>query len=494
MMGASIQTASVKTSTLADLLQLTRLERETALTLQKLNLTNRARIDDAPAPVTEAWANTTAWTGSATITNGRVATATGLTRAIPPSSGRWTLRTTLHTTGASGKYAYFGVGSSPAVADLFGFGQGSASTAIAYNKGANISASGLVTPRAFPNLPAGDWLVTVTKDETYVSFTLQPLGTIGQTLYGSRIPISSFPGGVINTIFLSSSDTTAGGMSWGPMVFYGELAIPPSSAWTVGGVALFGAGKPLAHMRLDPVTGCGHIVCIPVTADRRIPLPVTLFCHQGQSGVAASPWSDPRMAGITAALEAGGYILAASDNGPGITAGGTQDKWGNQAGLDDYKAVVDWTRQHFLTGPVMLLGPSQGGLFSLNLLRQRKLGGIAAAALICPLGSLNTGEGDPTYQAAVWAAYGANSHSDWLTKSKGYNPVKQSGDSFRGTPMKMYYGTSDTVTLPEVNQLPLIPKITPFATEFPVVTQAVGHLDAALYQGSDVVTFFDKYR
>jgi alpha/beta superfamily hydrolase len=404
------------------------------------------------------------------------------------------MRTTLHTTGTSGKYAYFGVGSSPAVADLFGFGQGSAAAALGYNKGANISSAGLVSPRGLPALAAGDWLITVAKDETYVSFTLQPLGTIGQTMYGTRIPVSSFPGGVVNTMFLSANDTAVGGMNWGPVVFYGELAIPPSSAWTVGGVGLFGAGKPLVFQRVDPVTGCGHIICVPGSMDRRIPAPIVLFCHQGQSGVAASPWSDTRMAGVTAAIETGGYILVSSDNGPGIAGGTTQDKWGNQAGLDDYKAVVDWTRKHFMTGQLMLLGPSQGGLFALNLLRQRKLGGIAAAVLICPLGSLAQGESDPTYQASVWAAYGASDHADWVNKSKGFSPVDQPGDAFRGTPIKMYYGLNDTETPPATNQQPLITKVTPYAAEVASVTGPVDHLDPSLYQGANVVAFFDKYR
>ena len=491
--GSDTQTAlaasysSVASAT--DQLELGRLALTTAESQRNNTSTIAARINDAGV-FTEPWTSTSAWTGTGTVTSGRVYSAAGLTRT-PPTATRWVARTTLHATGSSGKYAYFGVGSSTATGDLVGIGQGSASTTAAVLRGANISSSELVLPRYLPSLTAGDYLCTVAVDETYVSFSIQSIPA-GQNVWGARVAKSAFPG-AINTLFFSANDTTAGGLNWGPLVVYNELALPPAAFRSVGGTTLFGTGKPLVMYRADPTTGIGHIVSIPGQLDSRAPAPFVLFAHQADTGVASSPWTESRMTNVMSALESAGYIFAASDNGPDITGGGTQDKFGNQSAQDDYAALATWVRQHFNTSSLVLLGPSEGGLTALNLLSKRALGGVTAAALISPATDMIAAEADSAYQSRLRAAYGASDSADFATKVVGYNPMGEPGWKFRGIPLKFYVGSSDTTAPPAVHIAPFQTKVLPYAQEATVVTEPVGHLDASLYQGSDLVTFFDTY-
>lgn len=473
----------------ADAYALVRLERQTLSSLRRYGAQVQARMADATA-ISEPWTNTSAWTGTGTVASSRVYSVGGLTRAAPTSS-RWVARTTLHATGASSKFAYFGVGSSTAAADLVGIGQGSASTAAAILRGANVANVGVI-PRALPNLAAGDYLCTVAVDETHISLTIQATPA-GQTVYGARFPRSAVPG-TLNTIFLSANDTVGGGLNWGPMVIYPELQVPPSSVRVIAGTTLFGASDPLVILRADPTTGIGHVISIPGNLDARVPAPMVLFLHQAATGTAFTPWTESRMANVLSAFNGGGYILLSSDNGPATTGGGTQDKYGGRAGLDDYAAAVLWARQHFNTDALMLLGPSQGSFFVQNILAERQIGGVAAVATISGASNLVAMEQDLTYQAALRSVYSASSSADFAGKSAAYNPVLRPGSDFRGVPQRFYVGANDATADPATQITPFVSKLVSVAPEATVTSLAVGHLDDTLYQGSSLVTFFDKYR
>lgn len=473
-----------------DLINGIRLDRDARAAIRTYNKTVLSRIGAAKL-VNEIWTSSADWSGTAVIASGRMYSTAGLTRATPAST-RWVARTTLHVTGTTGKFAYFGCGASGATNDLVGIGQGSASTTAAILRGANISASALVIPRSLPVLSAGDYILTVARDETNVSFTIQAT-TGGQSVWGARVPVSAFPGGVINTIFMSANDTAAGGMNFGPVSIYSELAVPPSSAWTLNSYALYGAGKPLSFYRSDPITGFGHVISIPGDDDASAPSPIMLFMHQASTGVAITPWSETRMANVTNAMEGAGYIIVSSDNGPGITGGGTQDKFANQAGQDDYAALVDWTRQHFYTGSLVLLGPSQGSFFAQNFLLHKQLGDIAAVATISGGSNLIVMEQDVTYQAVLRAAYGASDTPSFIAAALPNDPLTKGGWRFRGVPQRFYIGTADTTAPPAVQTTPFVNKITPYSPEESVVSLAVGHLDDSLYQGTDLLAFYQKY-
>jgi hypothetical protein len=487
--------ADLKATISADLLTLTRLERETTQRLARRNAAAAQRRADATT-YTETWADGSGWTGGSTVvTGGRMYNATGAFRPAPTTT-RWVARVTLHTTGVAGKFAYFGVlPASHANGEVLAIGQGSGSTTAAINRGATIPAAQVVIPRPLPALAAGDYLLTIAKDETHLTFTIQATPT-GQAVYGARVALSALPNPPAD-LYLAANDTTAGGMNFGPVVIHSDLAVPPLAARTVSGTALFSNTRPLVFFRADPATGFGHYVSIPGDNDPRVPAPVVLFCHQSLSATAPpgmAPWMESRWANVLAALTAAGYIVATSDNGPALTAGGSQDRYGNQSGQDDYLALVEWVRQHAATGPLFLLGASMGAYFVHNLVGGRALGGIAAAATISGGTDLRLALGNQPYRPRALAAYGAANDADVATKPEGFNPIDGPGPTFRGLPHRFYAGSTDTLAPPEATAEAMAAKVQPYGPEAGVVTVATGHLGDGLYQGSDLVAFFDRYR
>jgi len=399
-------------------------------------------------------------------------------------------RAQLHCTGTSGKYAYFGIGDGT---NSLAIGQTSSSATAFVNRSAGISAGAVIIPRTMPALPVGDYLCTITKDEAYISMTIQPAASAGQAIYGCRVKISDLPLAP-TVLFFSANDTAAGGLNWGPCVIYEELAVPPLAKRSVAGVNLFGSGRPLAHWWADPTTGIGRMLHIPGDNDARVPAPLVGFLHQSLSGLASSIYTESRMANVLSALEGAGYMVVASDNGPNATtAGGTQDKYGNQAGLDDYASMIKWVRTHQNTSGLNLIAPSMGNFFAMNLLQQRIVGGITAVAGISTGYDLVAGLSNPTYHDLLLAAYSAVDDADFVTKSLLYDPARTAPYRFRGVPWRLYAGDSDT-TAPIANTQAFANLILPYSPEATVVTSAgAGHLADALYQGSDMVAFFNKY-
>lgn len=490
----SLEVSKLLNSNYADVVDtqaLVRIEREALSRIRRYNSLSRAAIADA-VPFTEAWANTTAWSGSGTVASGRVYSSGGLQRTAP-TSRKWVARTTLHVPGTnSGKYSYFGV----VLADgsNFGIGQGSASSMMAVLRSGNIAAGDIVIPRQLPNFSAaGDWLCTISKDDTHLSVTMQPAGTTGQNVYGARIALAKLSSS-ISTIFVSANDATAGGQNFGPVVINQAFAVPPASARTVGGVALFGAGKPLVHLFADKTSGFGRVMSVPGDLDARVAAPIVFHAHQSLTGVAFSPWTESRWANVLTAFESNGYVLVTSDGGPGYSGGGQQDKFGNQTAIDDAASAIDAARKNVNSSATFLLGTSMGNYLNLNLLAQRKVGGIHALANISGGSDLDPFVTDPTYSPLVLAAYGASDAADFETKSKGYNPIDDYASAFRGIPQRWYQGSTDTTNITAAQVTPFVNKVLPFVPEFEVVGGAVGHLDASLYQGNDLVAFFDRYR
>lgn len=473
-----------------DRLFLNRLERETDELLRYNSNRMIAAVAEAKT-FSEPWNDTRNWTGTGTVILGpnRVYSATGLLRAIP-TSPRWVARAMLHTTGTTGKYAYFGINDGT---NSLGIGQGSGSTTAFINRTAGISAGAVIIPRTMVALAAGDYLCTVAKDETHYSLTIQPV-TGGQAIYGCRVKISDLPLPP-TSLFVSASDTAGGGMNWGPVVIHEELAVPPILKRSVNGVPLFGAGKPLAFWRADPTTGIGHMIHIPGDNDPRIPAPVCVFLHESMTGLASGIYTQSRMTNVLSALETAGYIVAASDNGPDATAvGGTQDSYSNQAGLDDEAALISWVRGHQNTGALCLLAPSMGNFVAMNMLSQRVIGGITAVAGLSTGFDLYSFLANPTYHDVLLDAFDASDDADFYTKTALYDPSRQAPWRFRGVPWRIYVGDADTLAPPATTSQLWANKIAAYSPESSLVTSAgVGHLHANLYQGSDIVAFFNRY-
>lgn len=473
----------------ASQLALARLEREFSARQDTNRSEIQRRIADAAATFVENWTNTTAWTGTATVGSGRMYNTVGIARAVP-TSPRWVMRGTLKTTGTAGKSAYMGV--SAVDGSVFALGQTSTGPNMFVTRTGAFPSAAVGFPRALPALPAGDYLVTITKDETALSLTMQQAGTSGQMVYGTRILLSALTS-PLDKVWLSSSDTSAAGLTWGSVVIYNELAVPPAAARA----GLFTNTQPLVIWRQD-TNGNGWYLSVPGNYDPRVPSPLVTFCHQSfaSSGAGGSaPWSEARWANVLAALNAAGYIVVSSDNGPALTSGGTQDKYGNQACLDDYYALIKWTRQRFNTGMTFLLGASMGAYPMFNMLHRRELGGFGAAAAISGGFDLSLALKSSTYRVPVMAAYGASSDADYRAKTLAFDPRRQPGWKFRGVPVRLYSGAADTLAPADVAVAPIVNKLGPYSPEVGVVSvPGAAHLADTLYQGADLVAFFDKYR
>jgi acetyl esterase/lipase len=485
-------------SLVGDTLALARVERQAR---QKLDNYNRKIIQQFSDCVvtTELWANTSAWTGTGSVVAGQMYGSTaGLAKALViPAGGRRMIRFSFTIT--AGKYVYCGVNSDTAAAvgsANNGFYVGISNNIYAQIKGANVTgtSSNSITVAA----PSGVYITTVFIDEETVSISVAPAGG-GQFTASTSIKRSQMPGGAINSLIISNGDATgAGGTLVGPVTIMSDSCPPPIAQQSPGGVPLFDANKPICINRIDPATGIRHLIMVPGQYDPRTPMPVVLWCHQAATGTATGPYVEARWASIMAACKTSGYILVSSDNGTASTGASPYDKFGNQIGVDDYSAAIEWTRKHFNTGALFLFGTSQGGAFVQQILASRlnnSLGNIAGVASISPAIDLRALDALPPFQAAAWLAWGANSTASYMAAILGKNPIQYLPPAFRGVAQRFYVALDDTTTPKTVNIDPMVAKLTGYAPETGVVTVATGgHLADALYNASDIIAFFDRYK
>lgn len=488
----------------ADALQLSRLDRATRAKLEKYNRQALARADDANV-ITEDWTDASGWVGTSTVSGGRMfGSAAGLVKGISlPPTGRLLMRFLMTNGSAGTTYRYFGitgdaVGVAPSGSPNNVLVMGISGAGMNFIQGANVT--GTVSNFSFSAKSADDYICTLAIDETNIMFSVAKRTNPGQVMYSMSILRSQFPGGgTINNLILSTNDVSTTTGSWGPGVIVSDMIPPHPSQQTPGGEVLFGAGNPFLFNRRDPATGIRHLLHVPGDWDPRVPLKTIEHLHWSVTGTGATPFTDARYTNVLAALLAAGYSSLMSDNGPATTAGGTQDKFGNQQGIDDYNAAVLWMRQNFCSGSLGLLGPSQGGEFVENMIASRLVnatGGIAAAALISPSSDLPTVAGLPGFGAITLAAWGVATVPALVTllQSNGLNPLDQRVGNLAGVPRRWYHALDDALISKAIHIDPIIAKLAGTVPEASLVTIPTGgHLAAALFQGSDLVTFFDKY-
>lgn len=485
------------------------LEESTRIKLENYNSVIAKRFTDAEV-ITELWNNKNAWNGtSATTASNKVYNVVGgglgqaaaypVAAGLAPGVGRQLHRTTLVSTGAaSARNAFFGVNGDA----VNGTGTKYIGLGIGTNGNVNIASGAGITLGEVRSyglnagiVPAGTYLCTIAIDETSVSLSMQTLGSVTQTLALVVLPrtaLNATSSGAVNNVWLNTTGNSTTDLAFGPWIKVSDLVPPPLSQQTAAGTNLFGVNNPIIMGRID-ATGIRHVAAIPGNYDPRVPLPVVLFLHES-GGHAMKPWSQVAWANVLQALMAGGYGLLASDNGTSVTGGGNDDKWGNQAGQDDYAAAVEWYRTKFASGDICLYGPSMGGIFVQNILAKRQIGGIAAVAAVSPSAELILSAGDVTYGPGIRSAYGATDVLDMVEKSRGYNHVLHPALLLRGVPQRFYSGGSDSIAPPLYGVAPLLSRLTGFVPEVTeIVVPGVNHLDASLYQGSNVVTFFNTY-
>lgn len=492
----------------SDSTALTRLERQAAATLRENGARATARAADA-ALFTEAWANLTAWPGQVTPTvgSGRVfgtSSSFGVQKALNLAPGQRFVARAEVLYASGGKNALFGFNNDAAGGAFTGgtpnavaIGVSTTGT-VQFFKGGNVS--GAFDGGAAVALTSGQkYILTAIVDDTHITFHIQPAGG-GALLTIVKIPRANMPGvsgnGTLLNLFISGSATAATETTIGPVSTVAELTTPVAAAnRVVAGTTLFGTGLPLMLLRNDPATAIRHIVQLPSTYDARVPSPLVIYMH-GASEHGLTPWLSAKGLSVINALEAAGYIVASSDNGTSTAGGGAgfDDKFGNQAGCDDYAALAKYARRILNTSATFLWGVSMGGEFVENTLAQRAVGGIAAVASICPGLDLVAIETNPTYQAGIWTAYGAANHADFLIKIAGKNPIDLAASALRSIPQRFYVASDDALAPPATHAQPLVDRLTPLVPECQVITTTGGHVATSTYQGANMLAFFETYR
>lgn len=477
----------------ADAIRLRRLD--TAAGVQLSRRQEEASQRAAAAVVqTEPWAEPNAsgngWQVSTQPVGGRFYNGTGMKLINLPAGQRATMRLSFSVATASGSPTLlFGVSTSTATAtpDPNGVYIGATGgPGLAAYKGANVT--GTVASQGTGSIPAGDYVGTVVIDDTFISMTMQKVGE-QQLIYATRFRRTQLPGGTgaVPTLAITSTDTT-GALSFGPIqTIIGDIQ-PPALAdqRTVNSKVLWGSSTPtVIHRENDNLPGCRWAFRLPSNYDPRVPAPVVAFLHQANSAGVYSPFVDARWAALAPALDAAGIILAVSDNG---TTSTNWDKAGNQASLDDYAAMIAWARDNLNTGPLFLMSASGGGYPMWNLVAQRVVGNIAGVIGISSGADLIAASNDSTYQAAIWAAYGATDANDFLTKSAGYRPMQHDARILRGVPTYLKVMTTDTVVPPAVHHTPMVQKLQALGANdvTTYVSPNSGHMPAELFS-SDIV-------
>ena len=238
---------------------------------------------------------------------------------------------------------------------------------------------------------------------------------------------------------------------------------------------------------------------IPAGYDPRKPAPLAVYLHPAQSSVGTTdrPWSLAQEQPLSKALNDAGYIVATSQDGT-VQGQPNTDRFANDVSLAEQLALITYMRQQFAISEVVLYGPSMGCFTGLNLLMHRDVPNIAAAYFIdggCDLGLIwnSTDPAHAGFKAPLANAYGiAADGSDYAAKTAGHDPAQREGWEFRGVPLRLVSGQTDT-TAPASMHTAFLDKVKPFAPEASQIVAAGGHVDPTHYSASDLMAFLNRH-
>lgn len=326
----------------------------------------------------------------------------------------------------------------------------------------------------------GTFTVTCSVDEDYVSLVVRSADSDEE---GSiTFPRSSLPGdGSIAGITVWNTDTrgTSGSYIKGIGV---KRSLTPFRTKTTTGAVLEGNSGQVIHR--GP-SGDVWRIHLPKVMDGETAHPICLFTHQASTGDRNSPWDEARARPVLEALCDAGYIIVSADD--------QGDRWGNGASLTNYAAAIQWVRDNFFAGPVVLWSPSMGGAPGLNLILNRVLHvrAIAAICPVCDIPAMYSGG----FVTTLNAAYGVTDLPGLEAAVVGFNPLDGDMFEFTGKGVRFWVatGTSDTV-VPEADHAVLLQAaLAAFAEESTIVEIGSGHLASSQYDAAAIVTFFDSY-
>lgn len=325
-------------------------------------------------------------------------------------------------------------------------------------------------------LNSSTWTVTITGDANRISITIRnAAGTIEYS------DVRSWTVSYASIVFWNADSRELAGTAIRPLGFEFTNNTFPASTGIEGH-----ADGALQSTQTD---GSNFRVWMPKTYDSRIPAPLCIFSHGSTTGGAEWAWSNVPMRGVLVALLNAGYIVAATQAGPGALG---DDNWGRQAAIDDEVELYEWVVARYNVGSVVRVAASMGGLVSLLGLAERRIPTVAWVGIM-PVTNLANMYAISSRKATIRAAYGFTLDAQYVAATEGHDPMLLTSNAFRGIPMRFYASPADTDVSKAANSDLFAAKVSRWAPEAEVVVCSGPHGDASQFQGSDVVTFLDTY-
>ncbi len=320
-------------------------------------------------------------------------------------------------------------------------------------------------------IAAGDYVVTVCVDQTYISVTAcKTDGTVEVTVRRLR------SGFAVNNLYVFNSDVRQlSGMSVGiGAARKGLQTITPRTG-------IEGVAKTM-HWSGDGTNS--WLVFLPANYDSRKPSPVVM-CFHGNGTDETAWYTNGNYQSVQRALVNAGYIVLS------CSLNSSKTTWGNTASTDAYYAAYKFLRDNYAIGPISIFANSMGGIESLNALAANKIPGVVAYAATSATVSLAENYANPLFTSVITSAYGIS--GDYDAKTAGKDPLLLPEYSFRQLPMLFITATDDASVTPSANTLAFVPKMQNVSPSVTSVLTTGGHSFAVSPFLSQITTFFDTY-
>ena len=442
----------------------------------------------------EPWSSLSGWTSTGVQVSGNKlygvsgANPSAATKAFAVAAGasaRVVAR--IYNDASTPKTAYigfqFGGVAAPAVnsPNFIGVGvQGTSSGRAGSYVGANFASStGQAALTDSPILTTGFYDAIVSMDATTISLVLRR-DSDGME-WSLSVPRSNAPnsGAVSYVVAYNGDSRGVNAVATHIQPLGAKKSLTGLRLKTAGGVNIEGERRRVIH------PGNGWRVQVPRGYTGKVAHPLVLFCHQASTGNRNSVWSESRMLPVTNALEAAGYMLASADD--------SGDRWGNQASLDNYAALVEYIQTNYNVSYVALLAPSMGGLSALNLIATEALTNVRAMAGIAPVCDLAKMYADAAWTSAIETAYSFSGSANYAAATDGYDPMLADAALFATVPIRIWASSSDTV-VPEADHADAFAaKLAGVNPDISIVACTGAHLAADQYRAAEVVAFLDGY-
>lgn len=323
---------------------------------------------------------------------------------------------------------------------------------------------------------AGDYTVTVTVDQTYISVVA--VKTDNSLEISARRLRAGF---AVNNLYVFNSDSRAlTGISIGLVSARKSLqTISPRS---------FGEGSKTMQWTGDGTQS--FRIYLPANYDSRIPSPVAI-CFHG-NGTDETHWTSSgnatNMAGMQKELVNAGFIVLT------CSLNSSKTTWGNAASTNAYYEAYNYLKNNYAIGPVVFYANSMGGIESLNALAENKIPCSAWAATV-PTYDLKSNYNNSMFTTLINSAYGiAADGSDYSTKTLGRDPALMSASAFRLLPMMILAPSDDVAVSTADNADALEKKVSGYALEVVrVPVPSGGHSFNVSPYIQQIVNFLKKY-